>query len=109
MKRNFLLYHWSPSRNRKSILKRGLMPGHRSHTKGFVAPYISFSGSPSMAWALLPVDRKGRWDLWMVWSHYAHKMSRRNDLQNGRGNPTEYRVFHKIARGQIWFVGSRST
>ena len=65
----FILFHWSPVARRKSIDRWGLRPGSKSMCGRWKPPYVCFSRSPSMAWGLSPrMHKRGRWDLWMVWS-----------------------------------------
>jgi hypothetical protein len=107
--RPFILYHWSPIPRRNSILKYGLCPGKRSRCGCWNPPYICLSKSPSQAWGLSAALSKqnGEWDLWMVWSSSLDGYER---LYMGpeRNVPTEYRVYHRIKKSLIWYVGSRT-
>lgn len=109
-KRPFLLYHWSPVERRSKILRYGLRTNVPSRCGEWKPPYICFSDSPSMAWILSAnmADTPGEWDLWMMWSNVPSKLTRRNDLKNGRGRPTEWRVSESIPKRAIWYVGQRS-
>jgi len=50
-------------------------------------------------------DEPGMWDLWMVWSN---KLEGYETLAlGGDHKPTEYRVYHRIPKRDIWYVGSR--
>ena len=68
MSRPFILFHWSPVSRRKSIIRHGLCPGKPSRDKQWRPPYVCFSRSPSLAWALSAgfSERRGKWDLWQV-------------------------------------------
>ncbi len=106
--RVFILFHWSPVERRKQIEREGLCPGKLSRCKQWRPPYVCFSKSPSMAWGLSCIgrDKQGMWDLWMMWS---------DDVPNGwevlstdgSGRPTEYRIYERIKKSRIWYVGSR--
>jgi len=108
--RPFLLYHWSPVERRPQILKRGLRPHVTSRCGQLKPPYVCFSDSPSLAWILSAdmTDALGDWDLWMVWSNVPSKLTRRTDLENGRGRPTEFRAHEPIPKSKLWYVGVRS-
>lgn len=111
-KRPFLLYHWSPVERRNSILKKGLRISQKpeaSCLEDWCAPYICFSDSPSLAWALSArfLNKASEWDLWMCWSNagpLGKPIGRRDDLTF----PTEYRVFENIPKKKLWLVGTRS-
>jgi len=105
--RPFILYHWAPLSRCASIKRRGLRVGRRSRDGVWKAPYICFSDSPSLAWALsaqMQTHHK-RWGLFMVWSTACGKLKRRTDMP---GRPTEFRARADIAARHLWFVGSRS-
>lgn len=104
MAKSFILYHWSPISRRKQILKKGLCPGSKSRCGQWHPPYICFSDSPSFAWGASAVFSResGEWDLWMVWT------DRLEGYEKLPGNkPAEYRVYHRIPKRDIWFVGTR--
>lgn len=105
MKRPFILYHWSPASRRKSIMRNGLIPGKKPVQSSQAFPYLCWSDSPSLAWALSGVyDNTGQeWDLWMTWSNRLGKLEKRRDL----GFPTEYRNFQRVPKKDMWLVGSR--
>lgn len=106
-RRPFPLYHWSPVERRASILRHGLKPGQLSRDGEWRPPYVCFSDSPSLGWALSGAfsDKAGEWDLWMMWSNVPKRLKRRRDL--GRG-PTEYRVFEQVPKRSLWHVGVRA-
>jgi hypothetical protein len=97
----FLLYHWSLTTRRKSINKYGLLPGSKSRCGLWHPPYICFAKSPSFAWALSAMvsENYGEWDLWMTWS---------NQLNGYEKLESEYRVYHRIRKRDIWHVGTRT-
>lgn len=99
-KRPFLLYHWSPYKNRESIKHYGLCPGKLSKCGKWRPPYVCFAKSPSLAWTLAKVNCNLRWwDLWMVWSDCLDGYEIINK---------EYRIYHRIYKRNVWFVGTRS-
>jgi hypothetical protein len=99
----FLLYHWSPTRNRRQIEKYGLRIHRLSRGGLWRPPFISLSNSPSWAWGSSADlrEEEGEWDLWMVWS---------DDLEGYEklpGFPCEYRIYHRIKQRYLWRVGTR--
>lgn len=100
----FILYHWSPVSRRKQILKQGLCPNKISRCGQWKPPYICFSQSPSTAWgASAMMDRRPMsYDLWMLWSDHLEGYETLK-----LGNNTEYRVYHRIPKRNIWLVGTR--
>lgn len=109
MKRKpFIIYHWSPRRNRASILMHGLTPYKPAIRHDFKPAYICFSNSPSYAWALSPAINRQiftTWDLWMTWSNVTSKLTRCRF--NALPHAQEYRVTEAISPRKIWFVGTR--
>jgi hypothetical protein len=107
-KRAIILYHWSPIERRPSILKLGLVPGKLSKDKIFRPNYICFSSSPSLAWGLsgLRSEIFGEWDLWMTYSNIPTKYITRSVCNKPRCC-LEYRIFERIPKSKIWYVGSR--
>ncbi len=107
---SFPLYHWSPVERRRKIMRQGLRVGITSRCGQWKPPYVCFSDSPALAWALSGgmSDVPGDWDLWMMWSNVPAKLTRRNDLENGRGRPTEFRAHESIPKSKLWHVGVRS-
>ena len=97
-KKPFLLYHWSASTNRASILKTGLRPALN---------VVCLCNSPSYAWALsAPFSPQVKqWDLWMVWSTSTRGLilKRFNHLPHAQ----EFRTPNAIRAKDIWMVGSR--
>lgn len=110
-----VLYHWSPSSNRKSIERYGLRT-HRLTLQGsWRPPYVCLSDEPRIAWFL-----SGRmypeihdWDLWMCYvesqtsfEHYEIITDTYPD--SGRHFVKEYRVYTRIFKRDLHYVGSRS-
>ena len=107
MGKPFLLFHWSPMSRRKQILKYGLCPGKLSKCGLWRPPYVCFSKTPSLAWVLSAKfhNEPIMWDLWMIWSNSVRGYE---TLAMGNGRETtEYRVYHRIFKSDVWYVGSR--
>lgn len=74
---------------------------------------MCFSRSPSLAWALSAdfSGKKSKWDLWQVWSDHVGEwetLPYDDDNKNKRYPfPKEHRVYHRIPKSKIWFVGTR--
>ena len=112
MSRPFILFHWYPVSRRESILRHGLCPGKLSRDKQWRPPYVCFSSSPSLAWRLSAgfSERRGKWDLWQVWSDQLDGWET-IPYDDGKKNrypfPKEHRVYHRIPKRNIWHVGTR--
>ena len=112
MKPAFPLYHWSPASRRKQINRYGLRPGSRSVCQQWKPPYICFSDSPSLAWVLSRTHAQPgeEWDLWMIWNNVAKGYEKLKCGDNPSGAwPTEYRVYERIWKRDVWYVGSRKS
>lgn len=111
MSRPFMLYHWSPRARRKSILRNGLCPGKLSQDASWRPPYVCFCRFPNVAWALSATHsgKRGRWDLWCVWSDVVAEYATLNTASNPRACwwTTEYRFNSGIPNSRIWHVGTR--
>lgn len=105
-----ILCHWAPTSRRKRIERMGLMPGSLSRDRLWRPPYVCFANSPSLGWALSGGMRGNepgeQWDLWMV----------HDDRLNGYevlafdDDPDaikEVRVYERIYKRDLWYVGSR--
>lgn len=105
----FLLYHWAPTSRRKSILNMGLCPGKKSRCGLWKPPYVCFTKSPSLSWgssADMGITGKVEdFDLWMVWSNCLGGYEL---LPEYKGGMREYRVYHRIKKSLIWYVGTRT-
>ena len=104
-----MLFHWSPTTRRRGITRHGLVPGRLSIDRAWRPPYIAYAHSPSLAWALSGGHGRGKhidvWDLWMTWTTHTGGY----ELLGGPGEPMhEYRVYHRIPKSQLWFVGTRT-
>ncbi len=108
-------YHWSPSKNRKSIEHDGLAPGRLSLQGDWRPPYVAFSAEPVLAWTL-----SGRmypsiesWDLWMMNTcsqtsveHWEAILEMYPDTR--RHYIKEYRIYGRIFKRDLHYIGSRT-
>ena len=101
----FILYHWSPRSRHGQIEKYGLRPGSRARYDKWNPPYICFCASPSAAWGCLTNKEEGEWDLWMVWSGVPSGYEILPTY--GADILPEYRVYERIYKRDIWYVGTR--
>lgn len=108
------LYHWSPNSNRASIEKQGLVPGRLSLDKLWRPPYVAFADEAATAWNL-----SGRihpeieiWDLWMVNTFHADSIKGWELIldtyaSTGRHYRKEYRIYSRIFKRDLTYIGSR--
>lgn len=105
------LYHWSPTKHRKQIIRHGLRPGRRTVThpsSGFRAPALCFGDSPRWAWSLSGDQDSapsGSWDLWQTYigdltDPYVMPRSDYNGIH-------EVRTQHRVLKRRLWLVGTR--
>lgn len=117
---DLLLYHWSPTSRRNSIIRSGLLPRQepvfRDELMGnWRAPYVCLSPSPSLAWTLsVRRDRDivKEWDLWMVSRNQLNEADleytvKLEDLGRGVREIKEIRVMERIYKRYVWYVGTR--
>jgi hypothetical protein len=107
--RPFMLYHWSPRKNRNGILRHGLCPGKLSCIGAdWRPPYVCFARYPSVAWALSATHsgKRGEWDLWCCWSDVAPYKT-----LNAHGGKkwwlTEYRISRRMPKRILFHVGTK--
>lgn len=109
--RGMPLYHWSPTRHRKQIIRHGLLPGRRAVTHAspaWRAPYLCFGDTAGWAWDLSGAQRSapsGSWDLWET---------RIRDLTDPKILPVdsvngihEVRTMHRVYKRHLWLVATR--
>lgn len=106
----FPLYHWSPTSRRRGIEHDGLKPSSRSVDGQWRPPYICYSDSPSMAWALSGQihPEVPSWDLWMTWSDTPRGYEMLPLDGDPLGRIKEYRIYERIYKRDLWYVGSRA-
>ena len=120
------VYHWSPEKHRKSILRGGLRPtchtavwhrplkpgedvGHHTYDipeESLLA--VCFGTSPSTAWdysGALSAERGETWDLWQIELVEEDEVHVRPTWGN---ELDEVRVVNPIPKSRCWFVGSRT-
>lgn len=110
-----ILYHWSPTKNRNSIKKNGLLT-HRLTLQGiWRPPYIAFSDDPWLAWSL-----SGRmypeiksWDLWMCYlpsqtSFDGYEIITDTFPDTGRHFVKEYRIYTRVFKRDLKFLATRT-
>lgn len=101
-------FHWAPTERRRGINHKGLMPGQWSRDRLWRPPYICLTHRPSWAWGLSgQMDREKQikhWDLWEVWlpGDQPYEVLRSLD-----GSIDEIRVYERIFKRNVWYVGSR--
>lgn len=110
--KNVPLFHWSPSKNRKQIVRFGLLPGRRPTTHSELkwrAPYICFADDPGWAWMLsggMASSPYGEWDLWQTW---YNELVEPEALMSDEGNGVhEYRTRHRVFKRSVKYLGSRN-
>lgn len=110
----FPLFHWSPSSRRRRIIRSGLVPGSWSTDRLWRPPYVCFSDDPEMAWGLSALTPRGRstdhWDLWMMLSSVpaGYEEISNTYRDTGREYVQEYRVYERVWKRDLWYVGSRT-
>lgn len=75
-------------------------------------PHICFSDEPRLAWILsgfMHSEEIKEWDLWMVFSYDAEEWEAIIDTfhDTGRKYVKEYRVYHRIFKKDVHYIGSR--
>lgn len=102
-----VLYHWAPTERRASIQRLGLVPGRLSVCGRWRPPYVCFADDPRWAWALSPRFNKDveSWDLWSV---HTSALSGYEEVGSRGGNVHEFRVYERVYKRDVWFVGTRT-
>jgi hypothetical protein len=89
-------------------MRYGLRPGHFSTDRLWRPPVICYADDPATAWQLSAGTGRGQaideWDLWMIWSDTPSGLE---IIPYDNGVPKEYRVYERIYKKDVWFVGSR--
>lgn len=101
-------YHWAPTARRNQIKRLGLVPGKWSTDRLWKPPYICLGEYPEVAWMLSGGTARGKtvaeWDLWQVW---IEEQAGYEELYFDTGNIKEIRVYDRIYKRNLWFVGTR--
>lgn len=116
------LYHWSPTRVRGAIRRRGLKPttetslcarpvvgvGHMEVDNEIETVLaVCLGTSPATAWALsgyFSAEVGESWDLWEI------RLTDNDEIYvwpTKGANIDEIRVINRIPRSQLWYVGTR--
>ncbi len=111
---DLVLYHWSPTSNRSSINKYGLLT-HRLTLQGeWRPPFISFSDDPFLAWIMSGQmwPRINNWDLWMCHdpsqTSYKHlEVITDTYVDTGRHYIKEYRVYTRVYKRDLIYIATR--
>jgi len=108
-----VLYHWSPTDNRVSILRKGLkVYSKRTTMSQGRYPYICLATRPSLAWGLSADARAGNkkedpieeWDLWEVRPPDDAEIHVREFWWP---KLEEFKCYSSIPASCLWFAGSR--
>lgn len=110
-----VLYHWTPTTNRNRINRLGLVPGRLSLQGEWRPPHICFADDVHLAWHL-----SGRihtdipeWDLWQCYPENQTSFDHWEIITDtypdtGRTFVKEYRIYTRIFKRDLIYVGSRS-
>lgn len=108
---DFLLYHWSPARNRDGITARGLRIRQKPvEARGAIRyPYVAFGFDAVAAWEMsgepFGVVAWETWDLWAVRASAARGFE---VIPTDDGEAREARVYHSIPARCVQYVASRT-
>ncbi len=111
---SYLIFHWSPTTRRKQITRRGFIPGSRSTDRLWRPPFICFASNPELGWVLSAGTPRGlavhSWDLWCVWTESLSGFEEIVDTypDTGRAYVKEYRVYERVLKRDLWFLGTRT-
>lgn len=112
---DLVLYHWSPSTNRKSINRYGLMINQKTLQGDWRPPYVCLCDDPWLGWYL-----SGRmfpeidsWDLWVChdpsqtsFDHY--EIITDTYATTGRHFVKEYRIYTRIYKRDLIYLATRA-
>ena len=111
-----ILYHWSPTSNRRNIQKLGLVINRRTLQGEWRPPYVCFSDDPYLAWVLsgrMYPDIKS-WDLWMCnlehqtsFDHYELILD--TYINTTRRYIKEYRIYTRVFKRDLHYLATRET
>jgi hypothetical protein len=86
------------------------MPGKKSTDGLWKPPYVCLARDPEHAWNLSGHFRADEpWDLWQTWEHVLQdpQVITEKHRTNGVEYIKEWRVYHRIYKRDIWYVGTR--
>lgn len=102
-------YHWSPTERRNQIIRYGLMPGQWSTDKLWKPPCVCLASTPNLAWVLSGRTSRGsQIDSWDLWEVFVGDQSGYEELYFDSGVVKEIRVYERIYKRNVWFVGERT-
>lgn len=101
-----LFYHWSPMDRRKRILRLGLTTNCISRDGCWRPPYVCLAPYPQLAWNLSGGMSAlvNFWDLWQV---DVREQTGYEEIYFDNGNLKEIRVYERIYKRNVWYVGTR--
>ncbi len=114
-KLDLCLFHWSPTKNRNSIKRRGLDIKQLSLQGDWRPPYVAFSDDPWLAWSLSGdmFPEISPWDLWMChmpsqtsFDHYEIILD--TYQSSGRHFVKEYRVYTRVYKRDLIYLATRT-
>ena len=109
-----VLFHWSPTRHRKSITRLGLRPStarasaFRPSDDDEAVGAVCLGTSPSHAWSLSGAifgEVGDEWDCWQVALDDGDAVY---PLPFYGNRLKEVRVANRIPKSRVWLVGSRT-
>lgn len=113
---DILIYHWSPSTNRNSINRLGLVPNRMTLQGLWRPPYVCFSDDALLGWQLSGKmwPEIPEWDLWMCntdaqtsFDHY--EVITDTYRTTGRQFIKEYRVYKRVFKRDLYYLATRSS
>lgn len=110
---DLLLYHWSPTRNRRSITHSGLEIHRRTLQGDWKPPYVCFADDPWLAWLLSgkmwPEIKE--WDLWVcnvdAQTSFDHYEIITDTFSTGRTYTKEYRIYTRVYKRDLIYLATR--
>lgn len=113
-KRDLILFHWSPTKNRQSIRQSGLTPNAPSVGGDWNPPCICFGDDPWLAWILSGqlIDIES-WDLWVFNATNQNSIDQLEIItdvwpDSGRRYIKEYRVYDRILPTDVQYLATRA-
>ncbi len=112
---DIILYHWSPTKNRRSINKNGLLTHRRTIQGPWRPPFVSFRDDPHLAWVLSGKmwPHITEWDLWCChmaaqtsFDHYEIITDTYRDT--GRHFVKEYRIYMRVYKRDLVYLATRN-
>ncbi len=112
---DLVIFHWTPTINRASINKIGLVTNKLSLQGEWRPPYIAFSDDPFLAWYLSGkmFPRIKSWDLWMCHmpsqtSFIHYEIITDTFIDSGRHYVKEYRIYSRVFKRDLTYLATRT-